>query len=209
MRVGATHREATKPSEARAESSRGLEERGVRKMPFNAASGLLATRWKKDGETGYFVVNTGVVARTVSLAADFTIADPMSGRIWKSKCAALEPAQSLFVVGDGFEIAARCEGAPAKSNRMAVVGPWELSPVCGGPTMPVTRTIKALDGWETLDEFFSGTMLYKATFDLPQGICGDGVELSLGDVREIARVRLNGRDLGVRFMAPYCLDLPQ
>ena len=75
-------------------------------MSFDVRSGLLATRWKKDGETAYFVVNTGVVARTLSLASDFTSADPMSGRIWESKCAVLEPAQSLFVVGDGFEIAA-------------------------------------------------------------------------------------------------------
>ena len=74
--------------------------------------------------------------------------------------------------------------------------------------MPAKRTVQALDGWDTFDEFFSGTMLYKATFDLPQGICGDGAELSLGDVREVARVRLNGRDLGVRLMAPYCLDVP-
>jgi len=198
---------------AETRSGRELEERGVRKMPFDAGSGLLATRWKKDGETGYFVVNTGVVACTVSLAADFTIADPMSGRIWKSKCAALEPAQSLFVVGDGFEIAARCEGASEKSNRKAVIGPWEVSPVCGGPMMPAKRTVQALDGWETFDEFFSGTMLYKTTFDLPdhpttQLPCHQ-TSISLGDVREVARVRLNGRDLGVRFMAPYRLDVPQ
>ena len=183
--------------------------KGVRKMPFDAASGLLATRWKKDGETGYFVVNTGAVARTVSLAADFTIADPMNGRIWKSKCAALEPAQSLFLVGDGFEIAVRCEGASRKEKCVAVVGPWEVSPVCGGPKMPAKRTVQSLDGWETFDEFFSGTMLYRATFDMPQVGRGEGVWLSLGDVREVAHVKLNGRDLGVRFMAPYRLGVPQ
>ena len=53
--------------------------------------------------------------------------------------------------------------------------------------------------------------------------CGDGVacgslrrgakaarpsSLSLGDVREIARVRLNGRDLGVKFMPPYDFAIP-
>ena len=32
--------------------------------------------------------------------------------------------------------------------------------------------------------------------------------LSLGDVREIARVRVNGRDLGVRFMPPYEFVIP-
>ena len=79
--------------------------------------------------------------------------------------------------------------------------------------MPAKRTIQALDGWDTFDESFSGTMLYKATFDLPDHLAtqqpNNQTSISLGDVREIARVRLNGRDLGVRFMAPYRLDVPQ
>ena len=55
-------------SDSRAETLRHGEEvlKGVRRMPFDAASGLLATRWKKDGETAYFVVNTGTVARVVA-----------------------------------------------------------------------------------------------------------------------------------------------
>ena len=71
--------------------------------------------------------------------------------------------------------------------------------------MPAPRTLDALVGWETFDEFFSGTMLYKTTFDLDHD-CPS--LLSLGDVREIARVRLNGRDLGVKFMPPYDFAIP-
>ena len=77
--------------------------------------------------------------------------------------------------------------------------------------MPSPRTLGALAGWETFDEFFSGTMVYKTTFDFAPGTSGIGgakTVLSLGDVREIARVRLNGRDLGVRFMPPYEFDIP-
>ena len=55
--------------------------KGARAMPFDAASGLLATRWRKDGATAYFVVNTGSVARVVSAADEFTAADPLSGAI--------------------------------------------------------------------------------------------------------------------------------
>ena len=36
----------------------------------------------------------------------------------------------------------------------------------------------------------------------------DSYGLALGDVREIARVRLNGRDLGVKFMPPYDFAIP-
>ena len=60
---------------------------------------------------------------------------------------------------------------------------------------------------DRFDEFFSGTMMYSTTFDVgPSGIAN--TVLSLGEVREIARVRLNGRDLGVRFMPPYEFPIP-
>ena len=198
--------------------SRGLEERGVRKMPFNAASGLLATRWKKDGETGYFVVNTGVVARVVSARGkSFGAMNPLTGEIEAARREAIEiaPAHSLFIVGDGFVVDEAMESRRTSNARMSskIIGPWELSPVCGGPTMPAKRTVQTLAGWDTFDEFFSGTMLYSTTFDMPNHPTTKPpnhiTSLSLGDVREIARVRLNGRDLGVRFMAPYRLDVPQ
>ena len=118
----------------------------------------------------------------------------------------LEPRQSLFLIGDGFEVGERCY----KSSFGSVVrlpGAWRLSPVYGGPELPKARTIDALVGWETLDEFFSGTMMYSTTFDVgPSGVAS--TVLSLGEVREIARVRLNGRDLGVRFMPPYEFPIP-
>ena len=196
----------------------GFNARGVRKMPFNAASGLLATRWKKEGETGYFVVNTGVVARVVSAGGkSFGAMNPLTGEIEAARREAIEisPAHSLFIVGDGFVVDEAKESRRTSNARMSrkITGPWEVSPVCGGPTMPAKRTIKALDGWDTFDEFFSGTMLYRATFDLPDHLAtqlpNHQTSISLGDVREVARVRLNGRDLGVRFMSPYRLDVPQ
>ena len=82
---------------------------------------------------------------------------------------------------------------------------------------PAPRKLDALVGWETFDDAFSGTMLYKTTFDMvgtsvlarPR-VRGDACpyRVSLGEVREIARVRLNGRDLGVKFMPPYDFAIP-
>ena len=202
---------------AETQSSRELL-KGGRKMSFDVRSGLLATRWKKDGETGYFVVNTGAVARVVSARGkSFGAMNPLTGEIEAARREAIEiaPAHSLFIVGDGFVVDEAKESRRTSNARMSrkITGPWDVSPVCGGPTMPAKRTIQALDGWETFDEFFSGTMLYKAIFDLPNHITtqlpNHQTSISLGDVREVARVRLNGRDLGVRFMAPYRLDVPQ
>ena len=160
--------------------------KGARAMPFDAASGLLATRWRKDGATAYFVVNTGSVARVVSAADEFTAADPLSGAIAK--------VQSVNT-------------SIRQSNNTTISGPWKVSAVCGGPKLPEPRTLDALAGWETFDEFFSGTMLYRTSFDA-ESKSGNRT-ISLGEVREIARVRLNGRDLGVKFMPPYDFVIPE
>ena len=174
----------------------------ARRMPFDAKSGLLATRWKKDGETAYFVVNTGSVAKVVASKGTFTAADPLTGEIMAVREVALAPLHSRFLVGDGFEVKDCVAGG---TNAVNIPGPWHVEPICGGPALPAPRKLDALVGWETFDDAFSGTMLYKTTFDMPNARPSS---LSLGDVREIARVRLNGRDLGVKFMPPYDFAIP-
>ena len=198
-----------------AEAQRRGEMLGAaRKMPFCAANGLLATRWRKDGETAYFVVNTGDVARVVSAGgAVFTLADPLTGRIAKAKAATMAPGHSMFFVGGAFAAGASGgSGSPGGSGAVRIAGPWRVEALCGGPELPAPRRLDALVGWETFAEFFSGTMLYRRRFDVcassSASQAGRFRSLSLGDVREIARVRLNGRDLGVRFMPPYDFEIP-
>ena len=178
--------------------------KGARAMPFDAASGLLATRWRKDGATAYFVVNTGSVARVVSAADEFTAADPLSGAIAKTRAAEILPLHSIFAIGDGFSVQSAKQRDEASSP---ISGPWKVSAVCGGPKLPEPRTLDALAGWETFDEFFSGTMMYRTSFDA-ESKSGNRT-ISLGEVREIARVRLNGRDLGAKFMPPYDFVIPE
>ena len=61
--------------------------KGVGKMPFDVKTGLLATRWKKDGATAYFVVNTGTVARVVAAGGkSYGVMNPMTGEIKTARC---------------------------------------------------------------------------------------------------------------------------
>ncbi|HSA00580.1 MAG TPA: hypothetical protein P5055_07550, partial [Candidatus Paceibacterota bacterium] len=55
--------------------------------------------------------------------------------------------------------------------------------------------------------FFSGRATYRKDFDLTAGEARRAARLHLGEVRCIARVRLNGRDLGVVWTAPWSVDL--
>jgi hypothetical protein len=81
-----------------------------------------------------------------------------------------------------------------------VDAPWSVRFTKGGPSLPAPRTIDRLGSWTGFDasddvRSFSGTAVYSTTFPAP---AGEAVRwrLDLGRVRESARVRLNGRDLG-------------
>jgi hypothetical protein len=85
-------------------------------------------------------------------------------------------------------------------------GSWKVSfdPALGGPG-PVV--FDSLEDWirrpETGIRHYSGTAVYRTEFALPALAAGRRVYLDLGDVRSLARVRLNGADLGVVWCAPW------
>ena len=70
--------------------------------------------------------------------------------------------------------------------------------------------MRALTSWSRTEtgaeEPFCGTMRYETRF--AARAAGSAAVLDLGDVRHSARVWLNGRDLGCRFMPPYRFDVP-
>jgi hypothetical protein len=58
-------------------------------------------------------------------------------------------------------------------------------------------------------KYFSGTATYKKEFAIPaaQKAAGMRLFLDLGDVQNLARVKVNGKDLGVLWKAPYVVDI--
>jgi hypothetical protein len=93
-----------------------------------------------------------------------------------------------------------------------VAGPWqvELTPVAGAPAQ--TR----LDSLISLSEhpadaikYFSGTATYRTTVQMEAATLEKGrrVMLDLGEVRDLAQITINGRDLGVLWHPPYRLDI--
>lgn len=91
---------------------------------------------------------------------------------------------------------------------------WTLAPTqqwtSFGPCTP--QTLKALAAWTTLDKSWQtarGTARYTTTVavDAKQLKQAKRWMLNLGDVRESAHVYVNGKDAGVAFCAPFCLDV--
>ena len=92
-------------------------------------------------------------------------------------------------------------------------GPWQVAfdPKWGGPA---NITFDKLQDWTARPEegikFYSGTAVYHKEFELPANINlnkNGKIYVSLGEVNDMARVRLNGKDLGVIWTAPWRVDI--
>jgi hypothetical protein len=60
-------------------------------------------------------------------------------------------------------------------------------------------------------KYFSGTATYAKTIEIPQSVFALGAHLwlDLGDVKDIAAVRINGRDLGIVWKTPFRIDVTE
>jgi hypothetical protein len=126
----------------------------------------------------------------------------------------LDAYQSAFVVfyaNDGLDVAKSPLRADTSSSatRVELTGPWTVAfdPAWGGPERIV---FDQLSDWTARPEegirFYSGIARYSKAFDLPAtpaATPSTGWVLDLGTVKNMARVRLNGRDLGVVWTAPW------
>ncbi len=103
-------------------------------------------------------------------------------------------------------------GSAESSRRVQDIGsPWEVAfdPKWGGPTQPVK--FEKLTDWSKHSHagirYYSGTAVYRTRFPLQNIEPGARVLLDLGKVGIMAEVRLNGRDLGILWKPPYCVDV--
>jgi hypothetical protein len=87
-----------------------------------------------------------------------------------------------------------------------ITGTWNVKFISGGPTLPADLQISKLASWtafvDTNAQSFAGTAKYKITFDAPNS-AGKNCFLDLGDVRQSARVKLNGKDYGTLITPPF------
>jgi hypothetical protein len=127
---------------------------------------------------------------------------------------AFAPHQSFFVV---FRRPVQTSMSKASNNLQAQMllqlpGPWTVSFESRGGA-PTKVVFDELQDWSKHSDpavkYFSGQATYRQFFNLRSGLpAGNSrVELDLGTVKNLARVRLNGVDLGVLWCAPWRMDL--
>ena len=128
-----------------------------------------------------------------------------------------DPCGSWFVV---FREPAAKHPAVARSNSptftnlLEITGTWTVrfNTNWGGP---VAVQIEKLDSWTDRPEpgikFFSGTAIYEKQFVLPSDSHithhASRMILDLGNLRELAEVRLNGQPCGITWTPPFRMDV--
>ena len=125
----------------------------------------------------------------------------------------LEPWGTVFVVfRNSTKEDFRTLPKLVETQTTTVDGPWKVSfkPDLGAPA---SITLGTLTSWaENSDagvKYYSGSGIYTKTIDAPANLFVKGahVWIDLGDVKNLARVTVNGKDLGVVWHAPYRVDV--
>ena len=179
-----------------------------------------------DGGVAYFVRNSsreavqGWIPLDVKApAAD--LYDPMTGKIGAAQIRqgengtevwmALQPGESLLVRAGEAPSVGASEPYPfyeVSGPAASLTGPWTVSFVEGGPSLPAERQIAKLESWTAYGpeyERFSGTAEYVTA--LPPQTGGGAYLLDLGEVDCSASVTLDGEVLGTVLTHPFTLVL--
>ncbi|MBD2699896.1 glycoside hydrolase [Spirosoma sp. BT702] len=207
-----------------------LPQLGVRVESW-AAEGLSLLRKRNGDSTIYFITNLDNRFRQnwIQLSAKGRIScyDPLTGKqewlpVRKGRNGqpetflSVEPGQAFFVTV-GPEIASSVQNSSQQpairsvGTSVPLKNPWQVDFLQGRPSLALTTTVANLSSWTTFSDsagYFSGKARYRTTFDLPDGPKPAAYQLNLGDVREVADVRVNGQPVGTAWCLPFRVTIP-
>jgi alpha-L-rhamnosidase len=195
-----------------------LRKAGVRREPL-VDRGLVFVRRRHAVGRHYFVSNPGSdrVEGWLRLAAEahaVAAFDPMGGaRGWARAKRPDQDGTNVYVqipAGESVVLSTRADGSGEPTGEpypyvepagapQPIEGSWTVRFVRGGPELPETVRTTTLRSWTRFEaagtKAFSGTATHTIAFPRP-AVTASAWQLDLGQVRDSARVRLNGRDLG-------------
>jgi hypothetical protein len=188
---------------------------------------LAWTHRRTDKEDIYFISNQAEKAGTylISLREKGTavlIADPVSGKVYQEKAwkltggrtqlsVKLDKDQSLFVIVTKQKSTEKPAANFRTLSAKKLSAAWnvQFDPENGGPVNPVV--FDKLSSWsqhaDSAIRFYSGTAVYKNSFNWTAADAGKKIWLELDSVANIASVRVNGQECGILWTRPYRLDL--
>ena len=185
---------------------------------------------RRDGETEiYFVANRSTNAAALNCA--FRVPDK-APELWDAlsgehRFAAayarsagvtklplkLGPCGSAFIV---FREPAKRHPASARQNdaEYATVGelsgPWTVTfdPKWGGPaSVQFDSLVSWPDRGEPGIKYYSGTAVYRKQFEVPAGAGKKPIQIDLGQIRDLAEVKVNGKSCGIVWAPPFRVEI--
>ena len=127
-----------------------------------------------------------------------------------------QPHESYFIIFQGR----KASDSPVNNGNpnfpeykkiQTIEGPWELAfdPVWGGPEQIIFDNLQDWTEHELRGiKYYSGIVIYTKEFDASDiNRKKSKLFLDLGVVNDMARVKLNGKDLGVVWCAPWRVDI--
>ena len=194
--------------------------------PIKTECGLKAIRRRNATGYHYFMANLSPndIHSIEPLAIDFKDAvwfNPLNGNITKAQ---FDKDGLVINLRSGESMILQTYNEPSvqedkettiiAGEGMVLSGPWTLSFTEEAPKVDKTYKLDQLQTWETLDEqtrVTMGTGVYtthlKLTKKALKGV--NGWMIDLGDVRESARVYINGQLIGCAWSVPFVLDCGQ
>jgi hypothetical protein len=179
-----------------------------------------------DGDS-YFVVNPQATATTIEAHLRVTGKVP---ELWHADTGAIEPVSYRIANGETVVTlplaaeesvhivlrkpateAARTVPVTAPAAVASLAGSWQVrfQPGRGAPAEATLAQLAPLnDNADPAIRYFSGIATYAKDFAAPAGWHpGRKLWLDLGEVRELAEVRVNGQPVGTAWHAPYRLEI--
>ena len=194
--------------------------------PIKTECGLKAIRRRNATGYHYFMANLSPndIHSIEPLAVDFKDAvwfNPLNGNITKAQ---FDKDGLVINLRSGESMILQTYNEPSvqkdkettiiAGESMVLPGPWTLSFTEEAPKVDKTYKLDQLQTWQSLDEqtrVTMGTGVYTTHLKLTKkdlkGISGWMIDL--GDVRESARVYINGQLIGCAWSVPFVLDCGQ
>jgi hypothetical protein len=192
---------------------------------FRADKNLRFTHRADDGADFYFVANPAQTP--VDINAEFRIAgrkpelwDPATGqrfpdpsfRMGETQTGvqlSLDPAGSVFVVfRNPSPIREYTATALAQERSLPLTGPWRVAfqKGRGAPDSIRLDELKSLsENPDAAVRYFSGLAEYTQEFEIPAGV--KRCRIDLGEVCDMAEVRVNGKSAGIFWKPPFTVDV--
>ena len=182
--------------------------------------GLRAIRRRNADGYHYFIANLTPrdFHQPVALGVDFksaTCYDAMTGAVSPARIVdgkvdlCLRSGESLILTTSAKTGPQPAAATSHECEEIAIKGPWMLSFIEEQPRVTQTFQLASLQTWEGLSSETAvtmGTGVYTTTFQLDRKQSQQRWMIDLGDVRESARVYLNGQFIGCAWAVPFVLD---